>query len=75
MIYIINLLAVAAIPLAMGGNGANLAAKILDSEGWRKALVVISASRNGGPWEVLLATLTSARCWKNNPQPILTNGG
>jgi hypothetical protein len=41
MIYFINFLAVAAIPLAIGGYGAHLAAKILKSPGRRKALSVI----------------------------------
>lgn len=41
MIYLINFLAVAAIPLAIGGYGAHLAAKILDSPERRKALSVI----------------------------------
>jgi hypothetical protein len=41
MIYLINFLAAAAIPLAIGGYGAHLAAKILESEGRRKALAVI----------------------------------
>jgi hypothetical protein len=41
MIYLINFLAVAAIPLAIGGYGAHLAAKILESPERRKALSVI----------------------------------
>jgi hypothetical protein len=41
MIYFINFLAVAAIPLAIGGYGAHLAAKILESQDRRKALTVI----------------------------------
>lgn len=41
MIYFINFLAVAAIPLAIGGYGAHLAAKILDIPDRRKALAVI----------------------------------
>jgi len=41
MIYFINFLAVAAIPLAIGGYGAHLAAKILESTDRRKALAII----------------------------------
>lgn len=41
MIYFINFLAVAAIPLAIGGYGAHLAAKILELPDRRKALAVI----------------------------------
>ena len=41
MIYFVNFLAVAAIPLAIGGYGAHLAAKILESQDRRKALTVI----------------------------------
>ena len=41
MIYLINFLAVAAIPLAIGRYGAHLAAKILGSPERRKALSVI----------------------------------
>src|SRR5208283_384343 len=41
MIYFINFLAVAAIPLAIGGYGVHLAAKILESTDRRKALAII----------------------------------
>jgi DNA-binding transcriptional MerR regulator len=41
MIYFISFLAVAAIPLAIGGYGAHLAARILESPERRKALSVI----------------------------------
>jgi hypothetical protein len=41
MIYLINFLAVAAIPLAIGGYGAHLAAKILEIPDRRKALAII----------------------------------
>jgi len=41
MVYFISFLAVAAIPLAIGGYGAHLAAKILDDTGRRKALGII----------------------------------
>jgi uncharacterized protein HemX len=41
MIYFINFLAAAAIPLAIGGYGAHLAAKILESPDRCKALAVI----------------------------------
>jgi uncharacterized membrane protein YgaE (UPF0421/DUF939 family) len=41
MIYLINFLAAAAIPLAIGGYGAHLAAKILEIPERRKALAMI----------------------------------
>ena len=41
MIYFINFLAVAAIPLAIGRYGAHLAAKILDIPDRRKASAII----------------------------------
>jgi hypothetical protein len=41
MIYFINFLAMAAVPLAIGGYGAHLAAKILDFPGRRRALAII----------------------------------
>jgi hypothetical protein len=41
MVYLISFLSAAAIPLAIGGYGAHLAAKILDDPGRRKALRII----------------------------------
>lgn len=63
MIYLINFLAVAAIPLAIGGYGAHLAAEILDPRGRRKALSIIWVLAGMG---VLLSGVQQALIYRSD---------